>query len=321
MAKKIDWQMVSAFAAVYIIWGSTYLAIRFAIETLPPFLMAGMRFLIAGTVMYGWARSRGIANPTRTDWRGAAIVGGLLLLGGNGVLSWAEQRVPSGLAALLVAMVPLWMVLIDSAYRRALPGGRVIMGLALGLVGLALLIGPGLRVDGSALDLVGVGAVTVASLSWAVGSLASRWVRLPESPLMATGAEMLAGGAMLVVLALALGEGAQLSLAAVSLRSVLALGYLIVFGSIVAFTAYVWLLNHATPARVSTYAYVNPVVAVFLGWAFAGETLTAQMLVAAGVIVAAVIIITSQRDKHPAPREASETIQGVPAVEGLADAA
>jgi drug/metabolite transporter (DMT)-like permease len=314
---KIDWRLIGAFAAVYIIWGSTYLAIRFAIETVPPFLMASSRFLIAGALMYGWARLRGVPHPQRVHWEGAAIVGGLLLLGGNGILSWAEQRVPSGLAALLVATVPLWMVLMDSVQRRAVPAGQVIAGLLLGLLGLALLIGPGLWVGNSALDPVGLGAILLASFSWALGSLASRRVQLPKAPMMATATEMLAGGALLLVLSLALGEGGQLSLADISLRSALSLGYLILFGSIVAFTAYVWLLNNTTPARVSTYAYVNPVVAVFLGWAFAGEALTAQTLLAAAVIVAAVVIITTHREKArdeaPQARDENQSPIALPA--------
>jgi drug/metabolite transporter (DMT)-like permease len=294
-------QVIAAFAAIYLVWGSTYLAIRFAIETMPPFLMAGARFLIAGGLLYLWAVWKGAARPTGQQWRATAIVGGLLLLGGNGVVVWAETRVPSGLAALMVATVPFWIVVLDWLRPGgARPAGRVLFGVGLGMAGIFLLIGPG-KEGGGNVDLIGALMLIVASLSWATGSLYSRRARLPQPALLATGMEMLAGGALLVVAGLVMGEGGRLQLDAISLRSLLALLYLVVFGSLIGFTAYIWLLGVTAPARVATYAYVNPVVAVFLGWAFAGEQLTFQTIIAAAVIVAAVVIITTYRAAKEKP--------------------
>jgi drug/metabolite transporter (DMT)-like permease len=294
------WLVIAAFAAIYLIWGSTYLAIRFAIETMPPLIMAGVRFLIAGGLLYGWTRLRGTPRPTGTNWRAAALIGALLLLGGNGAVTWAEQWVPSGLAALLIATEPLWIVLLAWLWGGDRPSLGIAVGLALGLVGIVLLIGPGELVGGPHIDPVGALAVLIASVSWAAGSLYSRRAPLPAAPLLGTGMEMLVGGTLLLLAGLATGEAAQLHLEALSLRSALALTYLIVFGSIVAFSAYVWLLRVVTPARASTYAYVNPVVAVFLGWALAGEAITPLTLVAAAVIVTAVALIVMQQARGSA---------------------
>lgn len=289
-------KLVAAFAAVYVIWGSTYLAIRFAIETIPPFFMAGARFLIAGGVLYAWVRLRGAERPTRAQWGAATIVGGLLLLGGNGAVVWAEQYVPSGLASLLVATVPVWMVLLDWARAGGTrPSAVVLAGVALGLGGLVLLVDPRSLASGSAADPIGAAVLVLGSLAWAVGSLYSKRAKMPTVPLLATGMQMLAGGALLVLAGLLTGEVARFAPHAVSARSVSALMYLVVFGSLVGFTAYIWLLRVATPAQVSTYAYVNPVVAVFLGWALAGEPLTPRTLLAAAVIVGAVVLVTAGR--------------------------
>jgi drug/metabolite transporter (DMT)-like permease len=294
---KATW-VALAFASVYIIWGSTYLAIRIAIETMPPFLMAGTRFVIAGTLLFAWAMARGEPRPSRIHLRPIIIIGGLLLLGGNGVVTWAEQTIPSGTAALLVATVPLWMVLLDWLRPGgSRPANRVFLGLGLGLTGVVLLIGPQNIAGGDRSTLVGSVAIILAALSWATGSIYSRSARLPESPLVSTALEMLAGGALLFLAGTLTGEWGELDLAQVSPRSLLSLAYLIVFGSIIAFTAYIWLLKVSTPARVSTYAYVNPMVAVFLGWAIVDEVLTSQMLIAAAVIVAAVVIITMNRSR------------------------
>jgi drug/metabolite transporter (DMT)-like permease len=295
--------VVAAFAAVYVIWGSTYLAIRFAIETIPPFLMAGARFLIAGGVLYGWLRARGVERPTRVNWVAATVVGGLLLLGGNGAVVWAEQRVPSGIASLLAATVPLWMVLLDwIGPKGTRPGAWVSAGIALGLAGIVLLVGPGTFAGGAPIDHVGAAALVLGSLAWAAGSLYARRGRLPASPLLGTAMQMLAGGALLVVTALFTGELGAVSTATISLKSAGALLYLVIFGSLIGFTCYIWLLRVSTPARVSTYASVTPVVAVVLGWAFAGEPLTMRTLIAAAVIVGAVALITvGQRGGPEAP--------------------
>ncbi len=294
-------RIVAAFAAVYVIWGSTYLAIRFAIETMPPLLMAGVRFLFAGALLYAWSRARGTAAPTGAQWRAAAVVGGLLFVGGNGAVVVAEQWVPSGLVALLVAAVPLWLVILDWIWGAGkAPSRRVALGLVGGFAGVGLLAGsPGVGAE-SRLELVGAGLVMAGSLAWAAGSLYSRYAATPPRPRMWVAMQMLAGGAFLLPLAAVSGEIGAFDLAAVSRRSVLALLYLVVFGALVAFTAYIWLLSASTPERVGTYAYVNPAVALFLGWALADEPLTPRSILAAIVIVGAVVVITTAR-QVPAP--------------------
>lgn len=298
------WKIIAAFAAVYIIWGSTYLGIRFAIETLPPFLMAGTRFLIAGTILYTWRRLSGSVGPVRVHWRSAAIIGGLMLLGGNGGVTWGEQHIASGLAALLVATVPIWIAALDWLRPGGTrPDGPVIAGLLLGFVGILLLVGPGNLGGGEGNYTLGTLAVLGAAFSWALGSLYSKRAPLPGDALQGIGMEMLAGGVWLWLAGTLAGEWGQLNLGAISLRSGLALAYLTLFGSLVGFTAYVWLLRVVSPARAATYAYVNPVVAVFLGWALAGEELTPLTLVAAAVIIAGVVITTTYRAQ---PRVAAE---------------
>jgi drug/metabolite transporter (DMT)-like permease len=296
------WKLVSAFASVYLIWGSTYLAIRFAIETLPPFLMAGTRFLIAGAVLYWWARTiGGAARPNAANWRACAIVGCALLLLGNGLLVWSEFRVASGIAALLVGVVPCFLVLLDWLRPGgSRPGSQVVLGLVLGLAGLFFLIGPDSLMGGGRVDLLGAGALVIGCFAWAAGSIYSRHSALPRSPFLATAMQMLTGGLALCVVAVLAGELGAFEPARFSARSIAGWAYLVGFGSIVAFTAYAWLLRVSTPARVSTYAYVNPVVAVLLGFAFADEPLTARMMVAAAVIVSGVALITL------APRSAAQ---------------
>ncbi|MDP2654398.1 MAG: drug/metabolite exporter YedA [Candidatus Omnitrophota bacterium] len=288
-------RIAAAFAAVYLIWGSTYLAIRFAIETLPPFSMAGLRFLIAGIALYVFARYvRRHPAPEPRHWKPALIIGFLLLLGGNGGVVWAEQYVPSGLASLFIATVPLWMVLLEWLWhRQARPGTGVFAGIALGFWGVWLLMAPGFSQNPhQPIHLGGTLALLTASLSWAVGSVYSRKAVLPDSPLVATGMEMTAGGACLLLLGLLQGEAAGWDPAAFSIKSVLAFLYLVVFGSLIGFTAYIWLLRAVGPARTSTYAFVNPVVAVLLGWGLGGEALTGRTILAALTIVAAVGVIT-----------------------------
>lgn len=285
-------RIVFAFAAVYLIWGSTYLGIRFAIETMPPFTMAGVRFLIAGLLLYGWARMRGVSPPTRRQMRDGALVGAFLLLGGNGAVVWAEQWVPSGLVALLVATVPLWMVVIDWGWGGGeRPTVGIVFGLVQGLVGVALLTG-GLRgEDFGSQALVGGVVVLLGALSWAVGSIVARSATVPAAPRMATAVQMIAGGVMLLVVGGSFGEWRGFDVAAVSLHSWLALAYLIVFGALVGYSAYIWLLGVSTAARVSTYAYVNPVVALLLGWGLANEPLTPRTLAAAAIILSSVVIL------------------------------
>lgn len=296
-----------AFAAVYLVWGSTYLAIRFAIETIPPFTMASLRFLVAGGLLYAWARARGARRPTPGEWRDAALVGGLLLLGGNGAVVWAEQWVPSGLTALLVATVPLWMVLLDWLWAgSARPGVWAWFGLVWGLLGVWLLVG-GPEEGGSLTGPAFVGGVVIllGSLSWAFGSILSRSLRLPPAPRMATALQMLAGGLLLGVAGGAAGEWQRWEVGGTSAKSLLALAYLILFGALVGYAAYIWLLRVSTPARVATYAYVNPVVALFLGWALAAEPLTPRTGVAAAVILSAVVLLNRvSRPRRPVPGRA-----------------
>ena len=285
--------LLAAFAAIYLIWGSTYLAIRFAIETLPPFLMAAVRFLAAGGAMYLWARLRGVSAPARRQWTAAALVGALMLVFGVGGVSWAEQRVPSGAAALIVTVGPLWMVLVDWLFFGGpRPSGRVVLGILLGFSGVILLIGPEQVVGAGRIDMLGAGVILVGTVTWSFGSLYSRGSQLPDSPILATGMEMIAGGALLLLVAIAFGELARTDVAHISARSILATGYLAVFGSIVALSAYLWLLKVDTPARVISHAYVNPVVAVFLGWALADEPLNARTLAATTIIITGVLAIT-----------------------------
>ncbi len=295
------WQIITAFAAVYLIWGSTYLGIRLAVETIPPFSMAGSRTIVAGAILYAWARLRGAAKPEFAHWRGAAIVGGLLLLGGNGLLSWAQQRVPSGVSALIIGSVPLWMILLEWLWHRGpRPTVGIVSGLIVGFVGLGFLIAPGRLNSGTPIKPLDAVVLLLAAFLWAAGSLYSRRARLPSSQLLAAAMEMLAGGALLMLAGSVTGEWARFTPAHVSAHSLAAWCYLVTFGSLIGFTAYVWLLQVASPAHVSTYAYVNPVVAVLLGWKLAGEQITSRTLLAAAAIILAVVIIVTYSAEAPA---------------------
>jgi drug/metabolite transporter (DMT)-like permease len=288
-------KLVLAFAAIYLIWGSTYLAIRYSIETMPGFLMAGTRFIIAGSILYGWARLRGAAKPTRSHWNTAWIIGAFLLLGGNGLVVWAEHRIDSGLAALLIAIEPLCIVILSWLRPGGLrPNRNVFIGLSIGFAGIALLVGPSAITGAHQVNLIGAMAVIFAAFSWATGSLYAQRAQVAPSPLLAAGMQMLTGGVLLLMAGLLTGQLSHFEPNRISMISLLSFSYLIVFGSIVAFTAYSWLLKVVSPAKVSTYAYVNPVVAVFLGWLLAGEIITVRTSVASAIIIAAVFLITSQ---------------------------
>lgn len=288
-------RIITAFAAVYLIWGSTYLAIRYAVATIPPFLMGGARFIMAGLILYALARQRGARAPTAAHWRAAGLTGILLLVCGNGAVIWAEQHVASGVVALIVAVVPLWMVLLD--WLR--PGGTrpraaVFLGLALGLIGLALLIGPEVAATRGAggVNLWAALVPVFGSLFWALGSIVSRYAPRPSSSQLATGMQMLAGGVAFFFVAIVSGETRHFDVHAVAVSSLVGFFYLVTFGSLLGFTAYIYLLGATTPAKVATYAYVNPVIAVLLGWAVAGEPFTSRTMLAAAVILAGVAIIT-----------------------------
>jgi drug/metabolite transporter (DMT)-like permease len=283
----------AALGIVYVVWGSTYLGILLAVRTLPPFLMASIRFLIAGGLLYLWSIRRGDRVTDRLGWKqwaAAAVVGFLLLVSANGMLAWAETRVDSGVSSLVIATVPLWMALIDRvAYGQRL-SGTAVGGLVIGLAGAALLAGP---TGPGHLEPLGAIVLLGSAISWAAGSLYSRRAPLPRRPLVGASMEMLAGGVLLAVIALSLGEAKQVG--DVSTASLLAVLYLIVFGSLIGYTAYVWLLRAAPTSLVSTYAYVNPVVAVFLGWAIASEPIGARTLVAGAMILLAVALIVRGR--------------------------
>jgi drug/metabolite transporter (DMT)-like permease len=294
---------------LYIVWGSTYLGIRFAVESMPPFLMASLRFLVSGGVLYFWRRLSGDPAPSRSNWRSAAIIGLFLLLGGNGGVVWAEQRIPSGIAALLVGSTPLWFVILDAILRRvaphrattlALPGWASLVGIVAGFGGIVLLISPTeLSGLGGSIDFVGGLVLLLAALSWSAGSLYTRTADLSPSPLLNPAMEMLAGGLALGILGVATGELGQINLAQITVQSWLGLGYLIVFGSFMGYVTYTWLLRVAPTTLVSTYAYVNPMIAIFLGNLLAAEPLTPRVLVAALVILGSVALITlAQRARH-----------------------
>ena len=316
MTKSFNGKLILAFAAVYTIWGSTFLGIRIAIDTIPPLLMAGIRFTGAGVLLYVWARARGAKAPTLTEWRSAAIIGAALFFISNGGVSWSELRVPSGITALLVSTVPFWFVTMEWLWHGgARPTRKIVLGLIIGLSGVLLLIGPGQLSGRGSIDLVGVGVLMIANFSWATGSLYARRAKLPSSQLLAAGMQMGAGGVILLIVSLLTGEIGGFDPAAVTLISWLALSYLLVFGSIVGFTAYTWLLRATTPSRLATYAYVNPVIAILLGWGFGGEKLTLQMLAAAVVIILAVVLIMTGRSKgspKPPPCEGDNVPVAVP---------
>jgi drug/metabolite transporter (DMT)-like permease len=285
-----------ALASVYVIWGSTYLAIRFAVDSIPPYFMAGTRFLISGLLLYGCVRFFGAPRPSWIHWRSTALIGFMLITLANGAVSWAEKKVPSGIACLLVATVPLWMTLLNWLWKKnGRPGALLSAGLALGFLGmiwLAVFSGgftftvpvPGLR--WSVAGLVG------STMVWAIGSLYARSAALPASGLLSAAMEMIWGGLFQLALSGLLGEWSQVDFHRFTPASEWAWLYLTLIGSLVGFTSYIWVLQKSTPALASTYAFVNPVIAVFLGWLFAGEAVTLPVFAAAGLIVAGVVLIT-----------------------------
>lgn len=296
-----------ALITLYIVWGSTYFGIKVAIETIPPFFHAAVRFLISGLIILIWQKSAGQEMPTRAQWRSTFIIGNLLLVGGNGLVSWAEQYIPSGIAALIIATVPLSLVILE-AFR---PGGvkpswQAIVGLAIGFIGIFILAGPA-EISGSATDLntFGVTALLFATVLWAMGSIYSKTADLPKSSLMTTGAEMLMGSIGLILVSVLTGELNGWNPAEVSGRSLAGLAYLITVGSIIGFGSYIWLLANAPISLVATYAYVNPIVAVILGYLFGNEALEPRIYLATAIIIGAVIFI-NRRNKPQVKKEAEE---------------
>jgi len=301
-----------ALLALYIVWGSTYLAIRFSVETIPPFLHASLRFLISGAILYVWRRAAGDPAPTAGHWRSTAIVGTALLLGGNGLVAWAEQTVPSGIAALLITTSPFWLVLFESMRAGGTkPTWQAILGLIVGFAGVFILIGPA-EITGAegGFDTFGVILLLLAPLFWSMGSIFAKGADMPKSTLLSTGMQMLMGAVALFVVSLIKGELNGFSFGLVSMRSWLALAYLITFGSLIGFVSYGWLLHNAPVSLMSTYAYVNPVVAVLLGSLLADEPLNGRILIAAAIIIGSVVLINSARQVKAKTK--TEPLQAVP---------
>ena len=284
-------KIIIAFIAVYFVWGTTYLAIKYAIETIPPFLMMGMRSLIAGTVLYTWGRLRGDANVTRKELPSLLLIGALFFLIGHGVLAWAQQTVPSGVAALLVACEPIIIALFEPLFtREGKVGKRTLLGMFIGMSGIAVLVMPH-GFDFENANLLGSLGILVGASSWASGAIIARVARLPRSPLITGGVQLLFGGALLIIVSYVSGEWSAFAFSQVTIRSMSGLVYLIVFGSIVTFSAYTWLLKITSATRISTHTFINPVIAVFVGWALAGEALSWEMLIATVLIIIAVYLV------------------------------
>lgn len=293
--RPATFRLVLAWAAVYLIWGSTYLGIRLAIESIPPFLMAGSRHLLAGLLLYGWSRlGQRAPRPDARDWIGAGGLGVLMLVTANGATTWAEQLVPSGLTALIVCTSALWLVVLNWLWRGAdRPGGRMVAGLAAGFGGVALLVAPGRFAGSEHVNPIGALVLTGAALSWSAGSIYALKLGRPQHPTRFVSMQMIVAGLVLVSASMLTGESRGFTLANVSGTSMAAYLYLALFGSLISYSAYFWLLRHTTPGRLATISYVNPLVAVLLGWALAGEELTVRTALAAGVILLAVGLITT----------------------------
>ncbi len=316
--------LIAGFATIYLVWGSTYLGIRIAVETLPPFLMAGARFLVAGAILGGFiAFTRGF-KATARQWRDNALIGGFLCLGGNGLVSWAEQTVPSGIATLMVSVGPLFIVLLDwlahaffrDGQRGSRPNTLTFTGLAVGFAGLVLLVGPSVLSEGAGhLEGSRVLGLLGACLFWSTGMIYTKYAREPAETFTGSAIQMLCGGIWLFVVSLLTGELSHFNPAGMSVRSVGAWAYLVAVGSLVGFTTFVWLMKHSTPTRVSTYAYVNPIVAVFLGWLVLHEPVSPRIFLAAAVIITGVVIITVAKGCKPATKAppVSAPVESAPA--------
>jgi drug/metabolite transporter (DMT)-like permease len=294
------WKTLLAFAIIYFVWGSTFLAIRIGVREVPPLLLAAMRFLVAGLVLYGWMIARGERSPSRRQWRSASVLAILIFVIDYGLLFWAEQRVPSGVAAVMLALIPAFMALSEIVVLRTQRlTVRLALALLIGLGGVAVLMSRSLNLGGEPIDRVGALALIVASMSFSVSSALARKLPLPSSKVMSSGAQMLAGGVFLVLAAAALGEFREFHPGTVSRGAWLSLLYLIVAGSIIGFTAYVWLIDHESPTKVGTYAYVNPVVAVLLGYFLGGEALGLRTVLGTLFVLISVLVITTTPGKRP----------------------
>src|ERR1700693_3633108 len=301
------WKVLLGFAIIYFVWGSTFLAIRVGVREVPPFLLAGMRFLVAGIVLYGWMRARGTPSPSAREWRAATFLAVLIFVFDYGLLFWAERRVPSGIAAVMMATIPVFMTIAEIVFLRT-QRLTLRLGLALlvGLAGVAVLVGHTMSLGEAPVDTAGACALIVAAVSWSVAASLTRRLPLPAAKAMSSGAQMLAGGVLLTLTAALLGEFRGFHVQMVSRGAWLALAYLIVAGSIVAFTAYVWLIHHESPTKVGTYAYVNPVVAVLLGYFLGGEALGARTVVGTLLVLVSVVVITTTPKRKVEPEAAGK---------------
>ncbi len=298
-ADRPAWKTLLAFAIIYFVWGSTYLAVRVGVQQVPPFLFAAMRFVVAGLVLYGWMMARGERSPSGQQWLSVFVLAVLIFVLDYGLLFWAEQRVPSGIAAVMLATIPVFMALSEIIFlgtQRLTV--RLALALAIGLGGVGVLMIRSLNLGGEPIDPAGAVALIIASISWSVSSALTRKLPLPPSKVMSSGAQMLAGGVLLALTSAALGEFREFHPWSVSREAWLALLYLIVAGSIVAFTAYVWLIHHESPTKVGTYAYVNPVVAVLVGYFLGGEALGARTILGTVLVLISVVVITTTRAKR-----------------------
>ena len=302
---RARWKTLLAFGIIYFVWGSTFLGIRIGVREVPPLLFAAMRFLVAGVVLYAWTMLRGERAPTARQWISATVLGFFIFVVDYGCLFWAEQRVPSGLAAVILATIPVFMSLSEILFLRT---QRLTVSLTLallvGLAGVAVLMSRTLNLGGAPVDRFGALALILAAMSWSISSVLTRKLALPESKTVSSGAQMLAGGILLTLGAGAFGEFRNFRVGAISLSVWLALAYLIVAGSIVGYTAYLWLIHHESPTKVGTYAYVNPVVAVLIGYFFGGEGLASRTLLGTALILVSVVVITTMRSNKPVPASA-----------------
>lgn len=288
------WKVLLAFAIIYFVWGSTFLAIRVGVREVAPFLLAGMRFLVAGIVLYGWMRARGTPSPSAREWSAATFLALLIFVFDYGLLFWAERRVPSGIAAVMMATIPVFMAIAEIVFLRTQRLTlRLGLALVVGLTGVAVLVGHTMSLGEAPVDTAGAGALIVAAVSWSVAASLTRKLPLPAAKAMSSAAQMLAGGVLLTLTAALLGEFRDFRVQAVSRGAWLALVYLIVAGSIVAFTAYVWLIHHESPTKVGTYAYVNPVVAVLVGYFLGGEAIGPRTIVGTLLVLVSVVVITT----------------------------
>jgi drug/metabolite transporter (DMT)-like permease len=297
---RATWKTLLAFGIIYFVWGSTFLAIRVGVREVPPLILAAMRFFVAGIVLYGWMIARGERSPSGREWRSATLLGLVIFVLDYGLLFWAEQRVPSGIAAVMLAMIPAFMALSEIIFLRTQTFTvRLVVALLIGIGGVAVLMSRSLNLGGAPIDKRGAAALIFASMSWSVASALTRKLTLPKSKVMSSGAQMLAGGVLLAVTAAALGEFRNFHPWSVSREVWLALLYLIVAGSIVGFTAYVWLIHHESPTKVGTYAYVNPIVAVLVGYFVGGEALSLRTILGTMFVLISVVVITTTRAKKP----------------------